>query len=162
MSHFSSALKLTDLDDFITPSQACINPEVIKKTAHAQVTRRRVVPVPISCRAGGKHTSGVVYLGGGMCCTGYRAGACRRVPARAGPDPSMLTGEARGDISGGRGRRGRPARRAQSVEARQNFPSRLPCLQVAPCAPLGLCLGVRTARSQGSDGTGFCDSTSNQ
>lgn len=28
---FSSALKLTDLDDFITPSQACIKPELIQR-----------------------------------------------------------------------------------------------------------------------------------
>ncbi|PRP88265.1 hypothetical protein PROFUN_03374 [Planoprotostelium fungivorum] len=28
---FSGALKLTDLDDFITPSQACVKPEVIQK-----------------------------------------------------------------------------------------------------------------------------------
>ncbi|XP_017771766.1 PREDICTED: probable cytosolic Fe-S cluster assembly factor CPIJ010948 [Nicrophorus vespilloides] len=32
MSHFSGALQLTDLDDFITPSQECIKPVQIEKT----------------------------------------------------------------------------------------------------------------------------------
>lgn len=32
MSHFSGALQLTDLDDFITPSQECIKPVEINKT----------------------------------------------------------------------------------------------------------------------------------
>lgn len=32
MSGFSGALKLTDLDDFITPSQECIKPVDIKKS----------------------------------------------------------------------------------------------------------------------------------
>jgi len=31
MSKFSSALKLTDLDDFITPSQNCVKPVKIEK-----------------------------------------------------------------------------------------------------------------------------------
>lgn len=32
MSGFSGALQLTDLDDFITPSQECIKPVEIKKS----------------------------------------------------------------------------------------------------------------------------------
>ncbi|XP_063700453.1 probable cytosolic Fe-S cluster assembly factor GJ13047 [Culicoides brevitarsis] len=32
MSHFSGALQLTDLDDFITPSQECIKPVQVQKT----------------------------------------------------------------------------------------------------------------------------------
>lgn len=32
MSHFSGALQLTDLDDFITPSQECIKPVEVQKT----------------------------------------------------------------------------------------------------------------------------------
>lgn len=32
MSHFSGALQLTDLDDFITPSQECIKPVKVEKT----------------------------------------------------------------------------------------------------------------------------------
>uniref|UniRef100_A0A1A9WES9 Fe_hyd_SSU domain-containing protein n=1 Tax=Glossina brevipalpis TaxID=37001 RepID=A0A1A9WES9_9MUSC len=32
MSHFSGVLQLTDLDDFITPSQECIKPVIIEKT----------------------------------------------------------------------------------------------------------------------------------
>lgn len=32
MAGFSGALKLTDLDDFITPSQECIKPVEIKKS----------------------------------------------------------------------------------------------------------------------------------
>lgn len=32
MSHFSGALQLTDLDDFITPSQECIKPVPVQKT----------------------------------------------------------------------------------------------------------------------------------
>lgn len=32
MSRFSGALQLTDLDDFITPSQECIKPVTIEKT----------------------------------------------------------------------------------------------------------------------------------
>jgi hypothetical protein len=32
MANFSAALKLTDLDDFITPSQECIKPVEIKKS----------------------------------------------------------------------------------------------------------------------------------
>lgn len=32
MSRFSGALQLTDLDDFITPSQECIKPAEIKAT----------------------------------------------------------------------------------------------------------------------------------
>ena len=39
MSGFSGALKLTDLDDFIKPSQACINPVVLEKA--------KVQPEPI-------------------------------------------------------------------------------------------------------------------
>lgn len=31
MSHFSGALQLTDLDDFITPSQECIKPVQVAK-----------------------------------------------------------------------------------------------------------------------------------
>lgn len=31
MSHFSGALQLTDLDDFITPSQECIKPVEVTK-----------------------------------------------------------------------------------------------------------------------------------
>ena len=31
MSHFSGVLQLTDLDDFITPSQECIKPVKVEK-----------------------------------------------------------------------------------------------------------------------------------
>ena len=31
MSHFSGVLQLTDLDDFITPSQECIKPVKVDK-----------------------------------------------------------------------------------------------------------------------------------
>lgn len=34
MSHFSGALQLTDLDDFITPSQECIKPVQVAKTTN--------------------------------------------------------------------------------------------------------------------------------
>ena len=51
MAHFSSALKLTDLDDFITPSQACINPEVIKKTTQAQVRQAKHAVSAGACRS---------------------------------------------------------------------------------------------------------------
>nr|XP_054763882.1 probable cytosolic Fe-S cluster assembly factor v1g210509 [Lytechinus pictus] len=33
MAHFSGALKLADLDDFITPSQECIKPVKVEKVA---------------------------------------------------------------------------------------------------------------------------------
>jgi hypothetical protein len=39
---FSSALKLTDLDDFITPSQACIKPEIIQKSNEKKKARIEV------------------------------------------------------------------------------------------------------------------------
>lgn len=36
MSRFSGALQLTDLDDFITPSQECIKPAEIKTTTKSK------------------------------------------------------------------------------------------------------------------------------
>lgn len=36
MSRFSGALQLTDLDDFITPSQECIKPVTIEKSTKSK------------------------------------------------------------------------------------------------------------------------------
>ena len=34
---FSSGLRLADLDDFITPSQACIKPEIVSKNSNSRL-----------------------------------------------------------------------------------------------------------------------------
>lgn len=38
MSHFSAGLKLTDLDDFITPSQECVKPVKVDRKIGAQAS----------------------------------------------------------------------------------------------------------------------------
>lgn len=42
MAKFSGALQLTDLDDFITPSQECIKPAEIKTTSTKSKTGSKI------------------------------------------------------------------------------------------------------------------------
>lgn len=42
MSGFSSVLQLTDLDDFITPSQECIKPVEIKKKSSSTGSKIKI------------------------------------------------------------------------------------------------------------------------
>uniref|UniRef100_A0A671KAK8 Uncharacterized protein n=1 Tax=Sinocyclocheilus anshuiensis TaxID=1608454 RepID=A0A671KAK8_9TELE len=41
-SHFSGVLKLTDLDDFITPSQACVKPVKVEKKQGRSVAKIQI------------------------------------------------------------------------------------------------------------------------